>query len=115
MTRNRLIRLTVVLTLLAAGCGGPPQVARSHRRLVESMLTAVSTRNPQWVDENARLVESLHEKGELTPAEHEAFTMILATARAGNWDRAEELAYDLRGAQRVTQDDIDQLPQHARL
>lgn len=106
--------LAVSLCLFATGCGSRPQVASGHRKLIESVLTAVSARNPQLLEENARLIGRLGDRGELTAAEQQTFEDIIARARAGDWAAAENEAYALRDAQRVTQEDVDHLPEHAR-
>lgn len=106
--------LLVPLCLLAIGCGRPPQVARDHRKLIESVLTAVSAQNRQWLEANARIIDQLRARGELTSAEQQSFDAIIANARAGDWATAENQAYELRDAQRVTREDLDRLPEHAR-
>jgi hypothetical protein len=90
------------LALLASGCGGPPQVAHDHRRLVLSMATAVSARNPEWLEANAKIVDDLRGQGKLSAAEDAAFSSILTKARSGDWDAAREEAYGLRDAQEPT-------------
>lgn len=101
--RTQLLVL-FVLSLAWTGCG-PPQVAHDERRLVESLLSAVSTRNPAWLDENVAAIEQRRGAGTLSEAASRAFGEIIDLARAGQWDKAESRAFDLRDAQRPTAED----------
>ena len=103
--RSRLGRAVVTalgLVLLGSGCGGYPQVSGEHRRLVLSLATAVSARNPVWLEANARIVDDLRGQGRLSAAEDEVFSSIVARARSGDWYSATEEAYALRDSQEPT-------------
>ena len=114
-TRSERHRAGLFLAVLCfTGCGGPPQVAPENRRLVESVLTAVSARNPGWLDENVRLIEARRAAGGLSSAEDRALRAIVEKARGGDWAGAESDAFDLRDAQRATGADVRRLPEHAR-
>jgi hypothetical protein len=98
----------LVLLLAAcwgAGCGGPPQVSRANRRIVESLATAVSARNRGWLDENAKLIDYRRARGELSDAEDAAFQAVVDRAKAGDWEGAEQLAFALRDAQAASSED----------
>ncbi len=101
------------LVLLASGCGSYPQVSGEHRRLILSLATAVSARNPEWLEANAKIVEDLRGQAKLTAAEDEVFSSILAKARSGDWDAAREEAYALRDAQEPTAETSDAVQKRA--
>ena len=113
MARPRARTLLFGLALLASACG-PPTVSHDNRRLVESILTAVSAKNDDWLSQNERLIEARKAEGKMDAAEYDAFRAIIDAARAGRWTEAESQAFDLRDAQRPDRDDRAKLPEHAR-
>lgn len=101
----RLRRIGLLtLALLASGCG-PAQVEHQNRDLIESLLTAVSARNPEWLAENQALIASRRAAGTLSAADAATLGPIVALAQAGRWSQAESLAFDLRDAQAPTAQD----------
>ena len=81
--RRRRRRWTLLVGILAAftfvnGCGGPPQVPRYSRKLIESLRTAVSAHRTDWLEANAKLVEQQFSQGKLSDEQHEAFQSIIA-------------------------------------
>ncbi|OJW27892.1 MAG: hypothetical protein BGO49_05720 [Planctomycetales bacterium 71-10] len=100
--------LIAFLLLSAPGCGGT-QVSGENRELIVSLATAVSTRESKWLDKNAALVEERRAAGKCSDAEYAAFKDIIAKAKAGEWDAAQEAAYALRDAQEPTADDLKHL------
>lgn len=101
--------LFLVLVATLAGCGRAPQLSEANREIVVSLATAVSARNPEWIDSNAELIEQHRADGECSDAEYEAFQNIIAKARAGDWEAAETAAYALRDAQKPTAEDLKRL------
>lgn len=93
------------LTMALCGCGAT-QVTPKNRHLVESLATAVSAKNPEWLDENARLIEGRRTTGNLAAAEDSALSAIVVLAEAGDWAKAEELALALRDGQRPSSQDV---------
>jgi hypothetical protein len=85
--------------LLMTGCGAPPQVAGEDRALIVSLATAVSARDPRWLDANDRLIERRHADGGLSDAAHRALSAVVAEARAGRWTEAEHAITALREGQ----------------
>ena len=108
-----VLGLVLVVVLHASGCGSYPQVSGEHRRLILSLATAVSARNPEWLEANARIVDDLRGQARLTAAEDEVFTSIVARARSGDWDAAREEAYALRDAQEPTAESSDAVRKRA--
>jgi hypothetical protein len=98
-TNRGAIAALALAAVVVAGCGRPPQVGAQNRRLVESLKTAVMARNPEWLDENAKLVKAKHEKGELDEASYAAFESIVRQAEAGDWDAAQDEVIALSKAQ----------------
>jgi hypothetical protein len=109
----RLAPLLVVLAL-ASGCGGPPQVAAENRAIITSLATAVSARNNDWLESNARLIEKRRTEGRLSDAEYGTFTVVVAKARAGDWKAAQQDVYALREAQEPTSEDLQNVAQRKR-
>lgn len=93
-----------LLLVLAAGCG-QPQVAPEHRELVLKLATGASTRDPAIIDRAAAEVDDLAASSELGDDEEAAFRAIIAAARDGDWERAEQRAYALRDGQEPTEED----------
>ncbi|WP_210420413.1 hypothetical protein [Aquisphaera giovannonii] len=94
-----------------AGCDRPTQVAAGNREIITSLATAVSARNKDWLESNARLIETRHDEGRLSDAEHDALTAVVSKAMAGDWKAAEQDIYALREAQVPTAEDIRNLEQ----
>lgn len=108
-TRPRRLASLVFPILAAAmmiGCGREPQVSDANREIVVSLATAVSTRQAEWLESNAELIEKQRAEGKCADAEYEAFQNIIAKARSGDWDAAEAAAYALRDAQQPTAEDL---------
>lgn len=107
--RSRIDRTFLFLPVLVvaaglAGCG-ETQVAPVNRRLVESLATAVSAKNPEWLRENVEAIAKAKAEGTLTAAEEAAFRTIIEPAEKGDWAEAERLAFSLRDGQRAASED----------
>lgn len=95
-----MIRRALLLGIvLIAGCG-PPQVEPANYRLIESLRTALSARNPNWLEDNAKTITKKHADGTMSEGEFTAFEAIIAQARGGDWTGAEEEVMRLAKAQR---------------
>ena len=99
----------LLLLVVANGCGGGPQLSGENRELAVSLATAVSTREPKWLDENAALLEKRRAEGQCTDAEYAALKAIIDKAKAGDWDAAQDAAYALRDAQEPNAEDLKNL------
>lgn len=112
-TSRRSLRLAtsalVALLLAAPGCGGGVQFKGENRDLIISLATAVSVRDPKLLDENAALIEKLHNEGTCSDAECDALRDIVAKAKAGDWEAAETSVYALRDAQEPNAEDLKNL------
>lgn len=86
--------------VLLAGCGAP-QVGPENYRLIESLRTAVSTRNNDWLEENRQQVAKRHAAGEINDEQFTAFDTIIKQARGGDWAGAEDEVIKLARAQRA--------------
>jgi hypothetical protein len=98
----------MVTAILLGGCG-PPQVKPEHRELVLRLATATSTRDSRLLESATRKVGDLRELGELSGPDASALESIVEAGHAGDWDRAQRLAYALRDAQRPTREDLDRI------
>ncbi|MGD0040225.1 MAG: hypothetical protein ABSE84_07415 [Isosphaeraceae bacterium] len=106
------LRAATVATLaisFGAGCNRPPQVTGENRRIIVSLVTAVSARNSDWLKKNAELIEKERAAGKLSDAEYQSFSAIVSQAQAGDWKSAETAAYALREAQEPTAEDLRNL------
>jgi len=81
------------------GCARP-QAASENRQLIASLRTAVNTRNTEWLEKNAEIVEERRQAGQMADAEYEEFHSIIAKARAGEWEQAEQEVIKFEKAQR---------------
>jgi hypothetical protein len=107
-----LLRAAAVAALaisFGAGCNRPPQVTGENRRIIVSLVTAVSARNSDWLKTNAELIEKERAAGKLSDAEYQSFSAIVSQAQAGDWKSAETVAYALREAQEPTAEDLRNL------
>jgi len=107
-----LLRAATVATLaisFGAGCNRPPQVTGENRRIIVSLVTAVSARNSDWLKTNAELIEKERAAGKLSDAEYQSFSAIVSQAQARDWKSAETAAYALREAQEPTAEDLRNL------
>jgi hypothetical protein len=95
--------------LLAAGCSRAPQVSPKNRRLIESLRTAVTSRNAQWLEDNARIVEERRTSGHMQDAEYVAFQTIVTKAREGDWADAQSRALNLLKAQQPLPEELEKL------
>ncbi|MFO0840918.1 MAG: hypothetical protein U0797_00780 [Gemmataceae bacterium] len=88
----------LALSLALCGCGKPPEEARQNRRLVDGVLTAVTTRNVKELDKCKALLDRRHADGHLPKADLDQVGAAVAKAKAGNWAEAEEALYRFREA-----------------
>jgi hypothetical protein len=97
----RLSASTAVLSaVLVAGCSQAPQVGPENYPLIESLRTAVSARNEDWLADNARLIAERRQKGQLSEQQFAEFEAIIAQARTNDWTGAEARVIALAKAQR---------------
>ena len=93
-------RQVAALTLIfAAGCGGPSDTQRDNRKALEFLLTAVTMRNTPELERDAKRIDARRAEGLLSSGTHRELTAIIAKAREGYWEAAEEMTYKLREAQ----------------
>ena len=104
---NTAGRWLAIVSVAAAvtGCGRP-QAASDNRQLIASLRTAVNTRNTEWLDKNAEIVEERRQAGQMGDAEYEEFQSIIAKARAGEWEEAEREVIKFEKAQRAIPEDM---------
>lgn len=102
------------LAALAGGCGSHPQMAPQNRRLVESLRTAVSARRADWLEMNVQLIESRRGEGSLSDEEYRALQRIVKLAQQGQWKEADDLAFALHEAQRLTEADRERVRQRVQ-
>ena len=102
---HRTMKLHPALTvfaiagLLLSGCSRPPAVEFENLHLISSLRTACSAENAQWLDGVARAVSRRHEDGRMSDQERDHFLELIETARAGDWDAAEDACLKFEKAQ----------------
>ena len=98
MTKSKLTWSLAVVLLVVVGCGEPSIDERENRKSFELLLTAVSLRNTKELEKDAKRIDERHETGVLSDGNHRRLAEIVAKARAGDWAKAEEMAYSFREA-----------------
>ena len=89
--------------LLAAGCGGSPQLGTSNESYgaVDALFTAVTARRPALLDRCEDRLRQLREDGKLPAPAAARLEGIVAEARSGEWEpAARKLAEFIRGQRR---------------
>lgn len=93
----RLVGLICLLVFLQ-GCRKPTESARDNRRLMDAILTAVSTKNTKELRLDEQLLESRHEQKELNDDDFMTLKTAISKASSGAWQEAEADLYRLREA-----------------
>jgi hypothetical protein len=99
--------------VVVLGCSRP-QASVDNLHLITSLRTAASTRNPEWLSQNAELVEQRRAAGQMTDAEYATFQRIIELARDGKWQAAEREAVLFQKAQRPTPEQIERVRTRTR-
>jgi len=86
--QTRRLVVLAVLAIWIGGCG-PPQASPQNRQLIASLRTALSSPNPDWLEQNAKILEDRRAAGQASEAEFAAFQAIIAKAQEGQWKEAE--------------------------
>ncbi len=97
--RRRALHLPLILVGLSGpfGCGGEPSLREiRNAQAFEALLTAVSLRNVQEVERDAKRIDQRHDAGELSDGNYQSLSAIIAKARAKDWGGAAKQAYDFR-------------------
>jgi hypothetical protein len=94
--------------LLLPGCGYPA-AAEDNMELISALRTALSARNPKWLDENDAVIEKRHAAGQMGDDEYAAFKKIIERARSGEWQDAERSCMAFQRAQRPTPEQIERV------
>jgi hypothetical protein len=90
------VTLLVWLTLSLTSCGEPSIRELKNRRELEALLTAISLKNPKELDKDIQRIDERHISGELSEEGYNDLQDIIKKAKAGDWGRAEKMAYELR-------------------
>lgn len=100
-TPCRFLVSLAAVAIWISGCS-PPQASPQNLQLIASLRTALSTKNSEWLEENARIVEQRRAAGEGTAEEFARFQAIIDKARGGQWQEAEADVIAFQKAQRPT-------------
>jgi hypothetical protein len=77
----------------------PPAVALTNLRYIQSLRTAVSSQRPDYVNKVDEALKLLKDKGELSEPEWAHFQLIIAKARTGDWQAADQACMKWEKAQ----------------
>ncbi|MBA4191683.1 MAG: hypothetical protein C0467_27200 [Planctomycetaceae bacterium] len=90
-----LVLLTIPLVVIWwPGCRQYPAVtSKESLEAMKLLYSACNTRDPVRLGQVEQRVEKLVREGKMTPAESASFGRIVAMARAGNWQEAEDAAF----------------------
>jgi hypothetical protein len=98
----------LALAVALPGCGYP--VAEpANMELISSLRTALSAKNEQWLDANAKIIEERHAAGEMGDEQFAAFRGIIEQARGGDWAGAERASVDFQRAQRPSPEQLEEV------
>jgi len=84
------------LALVACGCRGPTQEDRYNRRALDAILTAITMKSTDLLEESARRAKERFDEGHLTDQEYQGMEAIIDKARSGDWSGAEKDGYEFR-------------------
>lgn len=91
--------LTFALVLIAAGCGRTRSVDHlKNRKVLDAILTAVTTHNLQQLNDGEILLDAGHAERRISDAHYQTLAALIALARSGEWTNAEEKLYEFREA-----------------
>jgi hypothetical protein len=85
-----------MLALLLPACSAPTEVDRDNRRLVDAILTAITMKNTNWLDDDAELAKQRNLAGQLSDSDYEQLAAVIEIARSGDWKTAEREGYEFR-------------------
>jgi hypothetical protein len=88
--------ILIALAAISAGCSGPTEVDRDNRRLVDAVLTAITMKNANWLEDDAKLADQRNLAGQLCDDDYEELSAVIEIARAGDWKTAEREGYAFR-------------------
>jgi len=71
----------------------PPVSSKESLVLMKLLYSACNTKDEKRLAEVEKGVEKLTGEGKMPPAEREGFDKIVAMAKAGKWEKAEDAAY----------------------
>ena len=96
LSRRAAVLIAAAVFACIGGCGKPSEESRQNRRLVDAVLTAVTTKNRKELDKDAALWDKRHADGLLSEKPHKAVKACIEKAKAGDWAGAEDELYKFR-------------------
>jgi hypothetical protein len=93
MNRTAIVAVMSSLLVLAlGGCGGPPQIGaeKDTFKAVDALNTAVGLRDPKLVDRCEAKLKGLRDAGKIPEAASKSLDSIIAEAKGGKWEPAQE-------------------------
>jgi hypothetical protein len=97
MKTSHFWNVLLIVVLMTMGCRRTPtDVERDNRRLLDAILTAITIKNANLLEEDAERTESRHKASHLTDEEYQDLEAIINKARKGDWAGAEHDGYEFR-------------------
>src|SRR5262249_8710552 len=88
--------LGAVLPLLAGCSREPSEEDRQNRREFDALLTAITLKSPNLLEDDARRIEGRVQDGLISDALAQELREIIRKAMSGDWAGAEAQAYEFR-------------------
>jgi hypothetical protein len=98
--------IIVILSLAAGGGCGATQFESKNRHLIESLQTAVTSKNAEWLAAVAKQAQEQHDKHALSDAQFKSLRAVIDSANGGDWKTAESRVFALSEGQRPTAEDV---------
>lgn len=105
MKQNRSWTVVGLVAAVAVGIlvyrwwNRPPALEYDNLRYIQLLATAVSARNPQWLERVDDAVQQRRAEGQMSDAEFDSLQQIIAMAEGGAWEQADRECFDLAAAQ----------------
>ena len=88
----------LIPTLFIMGCGNVTEEARQNRRLVDAVLTAVTTKNRKELVKDQVLIDKRFADNLISDKSYKQLKSHIQNAQSGNWTTAEQDLYVFREA-----------------
>ena len=86
-----------------------PQIAPANRNILRGLVTAVSSKKTEWLDEAVKLIEDQHSKKEMSDNEYQTLMNIVNKAKSGDWSTAQKEAFALLDGQKATPEELNKI------
>lgn len=99
---------------LLSGCQRTPQLGSDSRELLQRLQTAVSAKNPEWLNACEDQILATHNRSGIPDQEFKALVAVVDRARSGDWKQAQMDSFKLSEGQKSTFEDRERLKERPR-